>query len=242
MLPTKRRSAPSSQQSAIRVTRSTELASADTCTGSGSPPAHSYTASRSYASSGPGRSWSGVSFCTRPQAGWSERSFSSPEAMNVASSVGFGNSTIFAPSPRKPCHSSPSSSSQGGAYNVSPIRPFTVSVMGTMDASRALVISETYRQSPSSSLDDRTGRTTRWRLVSASTLMLFLELALIRWLGAEVLHLSYFSNFVLLGSFLGVGLGFLRAAGPTSGPPAAPVLAGGPARVGRVRQRLSGDG
>ena len=45
--------------------------------------------------------------------------------------------------------------------------------------------------------------------------MLFLELALIRWLGAEVLHLSYFSNFVLLGSFLGVGLGFLRAAGPT---------------------------
>ncbi len=51
-------------------------------------------------------------------------------------------------------------------------------------------------------------------MVSASTLMLFLELALIRWLGAEVLHLSYFSNFVLLGSFLGVGLGFLRAAGP----------------------------
>jgi SAM-dependent methyltransferase len=39
--------------------------------------------------------------------------------------------------------------------------------------------------------------------------VLFLELALIRWLGANVVHLSYFSNFVLLGSFLGIGLGFL---------------------------------
>jgi SAM-dependent methyltransferase len=47
------------------------------------------------------------------------------------------------------------------------------------------------------------------RLVASSGLMLFLELALIRWLGANVVHLSYFSNFVLLGSFLGVGLGFL---------------------------------
>src|SRR4051794_27212037 len=50
-----------------------------------------------------------------------------------------------------------------------------------------------------------------WRLVVASTLMLFVELALIRWTGANVLHLSYFSNFVLLGSFLGIGLGFLRS-------------------------------
>ncbi len=49
------------------------------------------------------------------------------------------------------------------------------------------------------------------RLVLASSLMLFLELALIRWLGANVVHLSYFTNFVLLGSFLGIGLGFLLA-------------------------------
>jgi hypothetical protein len=49
------------------------------------------------------------------------------------------------------------------------------------------------------------------RLVLSSALLLFLELALIRWLGANVVHLSYFSNFVLLGSFLGAGLGFLRA-------------------------------
>lgn len=47
------------------------------------------------------------------------------------------------------------------------------------------------------------------RLVALSFLMLFVELALIRWLGANVIYLSYFSNLVLLGSFLGIGLGFL---------------------------------
>jgi len=47
----------------------------------------------------------------------------------------------------------------------------------------------------------------RTRLVTASALMLFTELLLIRWLGANLLHLSYFSNIVLLGSFLGIGLG-----------------------------------
>jgi Spermine/spermidine synthase domain len=49
------------------------------------------------------------------------------------------------------------------------------------------------------------------RLVLLSFLMLFVELALIRWLGANVVYLSYYSNFVLLGSFLGIGIGFLRA-------------------------------
>jgi Spermine/spermidine synthase domain len=48
------------------------------------------------------------------------------------------------------------------------------------------------------------------RLVLLSFLMLFVELALIRWVGSNVVYLSYFSNFVLLGSFLGIGLGFLR--------------------------------
>ena len=51
----------------------------------------------------------------------------------------------------------------------------------------------------------------RLRLVALSFLMLFLELALIRWIGSNVLYLSYFSNFILLASFLGIGLGFLRA-------------------------------
>ncbi|MEO8889338.1 MAG: spermidine synthase, partial [Jatrophihabitantaceae bacterium] len=60
--------------------------------------------------------------------------------------------------------------------------------------------------------------TVRVRLLLGSALMLFIELALIRWLGANIVHLSYFSNFVLMGSFLGIGLGFLRAAGPGRGP------------------------
>lgn len=56
---------------------------------------------------------------------------------------------------------------------------------------------------------DASERAVAGRLVAASGLMLFLELALIRWLGANVVHLSYFSNFILLGSFLGIGAGFL---------------------------------
>ena len=47
------------------------------------------------------------------------------------------------------------------------------------------------------------------RLIALSFLMLFVELALIRWVGANIVYLSYFSNFVLLGSFLGIGIGFL---------------------------------
>ena len=79
----------------------------------------------------------------------------------------------------------------------------------------------------------------RLRLFLASFLMLFLELSLIRWTGAEIVHLSYFSNFVLLGSFLGIGLGFLRAG--TSRPSAAALLAGRAARADRVRLGLPGD-
>jgi hypothetical protein len=54
-------------------------------------------------------------------------------------------------------------------------------------------------------------RSLRTRLVVLTFLMLFVELALIRWLGGNVLYLAFFSNVVLLGSFLGVGLGFLWA-------------------------------
>ncbi|MEV0223511.1 spermidine synthase [Streptomyces sp. NPDC050704] len=52
-------------------------------------------------------------------------------------------------------------------------------------------------------------REIRGKLLLASATMLFVELALIRWTGANIVHLSYFSNFILLGSFLGIGLGFL---------------------------------
>jgi hypothetical protein len=54
-------------------------------------------------------------------------------------------------------------------------------------------------------------RSARARVFLGSGLILFLELVLIRELGAKVVHLSYFTNFVLLGSFLGVGLGFLAS-------------------------------
>jgi hypothetical protein len=51
----------------------------------------------------------------------------------------------------------------------------------------------------------------RVRLVALSFLMLFVELALIRWTAANNIHLAYLTNFVLLSSFLGIGIGFLRA-------------------------------
>lgn len=66
----------------------------------------------------------------------------------------------------------------------------------------------------------------RPRLVAASALMLFLELALIRWTGSNVVHLSYFSNFVLLGSFLGIGIGILRAGKAKRLPYYSPIMLG----------------
>src|SRR3954464_8791596 len=48
-------------------------------------------------------------------------------------------------------------------------------------------------------------------LFLSSFLVLFLETAFIRWLPAYVRLLAYFSNFILLASFLGIGLGCLLA-------------------------------
>src|SRR5829696_3390509 len=48
-------------------------------------------------------------------------------------------------------------------------------------------------------------------LFVASFLVLFLETALIRWMPAYVRLLAYFSNFILLASFLGIGIGCLLA-------------------------------
>jgi SAM-dependent methyltransferase len=45
----------------------------------------------------------------------------------------------------------------------------------------------------------------------ASFLLLFLQVALIRWMPAYVRLLSYFSNFILLACFLGIGVGCLLA-------------------------------
>jgi hypothetical protein len=47
--------------------------------------------------------------------------------------------------------------------------------------------------------------------------MLFVELVLIRWTVANVVYLAYFTNFILLASFLGIGLGFLRSTRPKEG-------------------------
>ena len=45
----------------------------------------------------------------------------------------------------------------------------------------------------------------------ASFLVLFLEVALIRWMPSYIRLLSFFSNFILLASFLGIGVGCLLA-------------------------------
>jgi hypothetical protein len=49
------------------------------------------------------------------------------------------------------------------------------------------------------------------RIFLASFLVLFLEVVLIRWMPAYVRLLSFFSNFILLASFLGIGVGCLLA-------------------------------
>ena len=52
-------------------------------------------------------------------------------------------------------------------------------------------------------------RDARTRLVLTSGTLLFLELILIRWIPSEVRYIGFFSNFVLMASFLGIGLGIL---------------------------------
>jgi hypothetical protein len=49
------------------------------------------------------------------------------------------------------------------------------------------------------------------RLVFASFVMLFAELALIRWVTANNVYVTRATNFMLLASFLGIGIGFLNA-------------------------------
>src|ERR1700732_2718158 len=50
-----------------------------------------------------------------------------------------------------------------------------------------------------------------WELFLISFLVLFLELACIRWLPAHVLFLTFFTNTVLLACFLGMSVGCLAA-------------------------------
>ena len=55
------------------------------------------------------------------------------------------------------------------------------------------------------------GTRDRWNLFVCSFTILFVELVCIRWIPAYIRYLGYFTNFVLLGSFLGLGLGILQA-------------------------------
>jgi SAM-dependent methyltransferase len=91
-------------------------------------------------------------------------------------------------------------------------------------ASQSTVDTSTTSRSPGSGWHNPLA--VRPRLVVSSALMLFLELALIRWTGSNVVHLSYFSNFVLLGSFLGIGIGILRSGRARRLPYYSPVMLG----------------
>jgi len=50
-----------------------------------------------------------------------------------------------------------------------------------------------------------------FELFLISLVILFLELACIRWFPAHVLYLTFFTNVVLLASFLGMSVGCLAA-------------------------------
>jgi hypothetical protein len=47
------------------------------------------------------------------------------------------------------------------------------------------------------------------RLYLTAFSLLFTELVLIRWIPAEITYVGFFSNFLLIGSFLGIGIGIL---------------------------------
>ena len=47
------------------------------------------------------------------------------------------------------------------------------------------------------------------RLYLTSATLLFVELVLIRWIPANVTYIGFFTNFTLMASFLGIGLGIL---------------------------------
>src|SRR3954463_1365712 len=64
----------------------------------------------------------------------------------------------------------------------------------------------------------------RTRIFLVSFTLLFFELLCIRWIPAYVRYLSYFTNFILLASFLGMGLGILAARRATFRFPPFPLL------------------
>ena len=101
--------------------------------------------------------------------------------------------------------------SQGQPDGQPDVEPVTQPARRRRDRLGLLLGSEVTQPAAQPAAGADPGRAAKVRLFGLSFLMLFVELALIRWTGAKIVYLSYFSNFVLLGSFLGIGLGFLRA-------------------------------
>jgi spermine/spermidine synthase len=66
------------------------------------------------------------------------------------------------------------------------------------------------------------------RLFLTATSLLFVELLLIRWIPANVIYVGYFRNFLLMASFLGIGVGILWGRDPNRVPvsPFGPLLLG----------------
>lgn len=64
----------------------------------------------------------------------------------------------------------------------------------------------------------------KYRLVLASMLMSFVEMMLIRWVSSNIYQIFFFTNLILIASFLGIGIGFLRVNKTKSYFPIAPIL------------------
>ena len=88
-----------------------------------------------------------------------------------------------------------------------------------MDArfsSSPIVPGEPWRSRPSPTAQARSdhtrpGRNPRLDLFLISFLLLFFELACIRWFGSTVIFLTFFTNLVLMACFLGMSVGCLAA-------------------------------
>src|SRR5580765_2103457 len=83
-------------------------------------------------------------------------------------------------------------------------------MIGTVSQSETFGPAEAMASTDQPSAEDRRQK---GRLFFASFLMLFTELALIRWITANNVYVTEATNFVLLASFLGIGIGFLNARG-----------------------------
>src|ERR1700685_4055998 len=66
-------------------------------------------------------------------------------------------------------------------------------------------------QSPPDDRDLKENHASLWRLLLASFLVLFSELAFIRWIAVEVRVFAYFKNLALLLCFVGFGFGCVLA-------------------------------